>query len=241
MTSTSLLHLIYIRSTVLQSDIFPENQRASCVKCFFFKRGKSVYLIQTFKSFPTYESIIKKGNSTQQRAEHTVGGCTCCHNISQYITAFPVLFTPNLRMKLCHCCDNFLYWNTSHTSALNHNVNNNNTRLMCSYIGTRLHRVSQIAAEVAGLVLSFIAAGQLAQALRNKRNERFQYSLRKYKMVSEWHVACWMLWVFTVSCISCHLIIAGDSAVVSLRGQHHVQLSLICPSLSLIAGVESQG
>lgn len=37
------------------------------------------------------------------------------------------------------------------------------------YTGTRLHRVAQITAEVSGLVLCLIAAGQLGQALRDKR------------------------------------------------------------------------
>lgn len=46
---------------------------------------------------------------------------------------------------------------------------------------------------------------------------------------------------FTVSCISSHLIIAGDSAVVSFRGQHHIQICLVRPSLALIPGIESQG
>lgn len=49
------------------------------------------------------------------------------------------------------------------------------------------------------------------------------------------------MWVFTVFCISSHLIIAGNTAVVSFRGQHHIQLCLVRPSLTLIPGIESQG
>lgn len=40
------------------------------------------------------------------------------------------------------------------------------------YTGAGLHRVAQITAEVTGLVLGLIAAGQLGQALRNKRIDR---------------------------------------------------------------------
>lgn len=43
--------------------------------------------------------------------------------------------------------------------------------LMRSYVGARLHGVSQVTAEEAGLVLSVVAAGQLAQALRTERQE----------------------------------------------------------------------
>lgn len=39
-----------------------------------------------------------------------------------------------------------------------------------TYTGTRLHRVAQVAAEVSGLVLCLVAAGQLGQALNNNNN-----------------------------------------------------------------------
>lgn len=42
---------------------------------------------------------------------------------------------------------------------------------MLSYIGASLHWVSQVTDEEAGLVLSVVAAGQLAQALRTERRE----------------------------------------------------------------------
>lgn len=42
------------------------------------------------------------------------------------------------------------------------------------------------------------------------------------------------------SLVSPHLVIAGDSTVVGLRGQHHVQLGLVSPSLALVASVERQ-
>lgn len=48
-------------------------------------------------------------------------------------------------------------------------------------------------------------------------------------------VGCWRR-----SLVSRHLVIAGDSAVVGLRGQHHVQLGLVGPSLPLVASVERQ-
>lgn len=115
------------------------------------------------------------------------------------------------------------------------------------YTGAGLHRVAQITAEVTGLVLGLIAAGQLGQALRNKRidwcNHGKGQSPRKRPAVivsHEWYISRWKLWVFTVSCVSSHLIIAGNSAVVSFRGQHHIQLCLVRPSLTLIPGIESQ-
>lgn len=40
--------------------------------------------------------------------------------------------------------------------------------MMHSYIGARLHWVSQVTVEEAGLVLQLVAAGQLAQTLRNR-------------------------------------------------------------------------
>lgn len=39
-----------------------------------------------------------------------------------------------------------------------------------TYTGTRLHRVAQVTAEVSGLVLCLVAAGQLGQALNNNNN-----------------------------------------------------------------------
>lgn len=49
----------------------------------------------------------------------------------------------------------------------------NDEMLMRSHVGARLHGVSQVTAEEAGLVLSVVAAGQLAQALRTERREWF--------------------------------------------------------------------
>ena len=49
----------------------------------------------------------------------------------------------------------------------------------CPYISTRLHRVSQITDEVSGLVLRVIAAGQLGQALINKRTDWSNHSKGK--------------------------------------------------------------
>ena len=40
---------------------------------------------------------------------------------------------------------------------------------------------------------------------------------------------------------STHLIIASNSAVVSFRRQHHVQLGLVGASLALVLGVKGQG
>lgn len=53
------------------------------------------------------------------------------------------------------------------------------------------------------------------------------------------------LWLAAEGCwwcslVSRHLVIAGDAAVVGLRGQHHVQLGLVRPSLPLVASVERQ-
>lgn len=45
-------------------------------------------------------------------------------------------------------------------------------RKSCPYTGTGLHRVAQIAAEVTGLVLGVVAAGQLGQALGTGENRR---------------------------------------------------------------------
>lgn len=89
--------------------------------------------------------------------------------------AFPVLLTPNLGMT-----DNFFFFYKEQEIAvlcrpfLSIKTLQIQQPLMGlkgqrPYTGAGLHRVAQITAEVTGLVLGLIAAGQLGQALRNKR------------------------------------------------------------------------
>lgn len=89
--------------------------------------------------------------------------------------AFPVLFTPDLGMtddffffykeqEIMVLCQLFLSIKTLQIQQPLMELKGQRP-----YTGARLHRVAQITAEVTGLVLGLIAAGQLGQALRNKR------------------------------------------------------------------------
>lgn len=94
--------------------------------------------------------------------------------------------------------------------------------MMHSYIGARLHWVSQVTVEEAGLVLQLVAAGQLAQTLRNREtpeaSEQEAVWPTEQKIVSS--SLCESRGLIVMFTRSRHLVIAGNSAVVGLRGHH---------------------
>lgn len=79
-------------------------------------------------------------------------------------------------------------------------------RCWCSYPGARLHGVAQITAEVTGLVLGLVAAGQLGPALRNKRRDWSNHSKRqpprkRPTTVILFRVVYWLLEVVGSHCV----------------------------------------
>lgn len=90
---------------------------------------------------------------------------------SQSTRAWLAPFSPNNNQETMTHRYNWLLKHTSGAApcTMTHKEREKKGRQRCSYTGSRLHGVAQVAAEVAGLVLRLVAAGQLGQALGSRR------------------------------------------------------------------------